>query len=51
VIAPAFVDEARGRGLRVYAWCRTRDISAAKVALIDGLVTDWPSVAAAMRDR
>jgi glycerophosphoryl diester phosphodiesterase len=51
VIAPAFVDEARGRGLRVYAWCRTRDISSAKVALLDGLVTDWPSVAVAMRDR
>ncbi len=51
VIAPAFVDEARGRGLRVYAWCKTRDISPAKLALLDGLVTDWPSVAVAMRDR
>jgi glycerophosphoryl diester phosphodiesterase len=51
VIAPAFVDEARGRGLRVYAWCKTRDISSAKVAMLDGLVTDWPSVAVTMRDR
>ena len=52
VIAPAFVDEAgRGRELRVYAWCKVRDISSAKVALLDGLVADWPSVAVAIRDR
>jgi glycerophosphoryl diester phosphodiesterase len=48
VIAPSFVDEARERGLRVYAWCKTRDISPAKLALLDGLVTDWPSIARAM---
>ena len=51
VIAPTFVDEARRRGLRVYAWCKTRDISPAKLAMLDGLVTDWPSVAVAMLDR
>lgn len=42
VIEPGFVDEARRRGLRVYAWCQSRDIDAGKVALLDGLVTDWP---------
>jgi len=51
VIAPAFVDEARARGVRVYAWCKTRDVSPAKLALLDGLVTDWPSVVVAMLDR
>lgn len=51
VIAPTFVDEARRRDLRVYAWCKTRDISPAKLEMLDGLVTDWPSVAVAMLDR
>jgi glycerophosphoryl diester phosphodiesterase len=51
VIAPAFLDEARRRGLRVYSWCKTRDISPAKLAMLDGLVTDWPSMAVAMLDR
>jgi uncharacterized lipoprotein YddW (UPF0748 family) len=48
VVAPSFVDEARARGLRVYAWCKTPDVAPAKLALLDGIVTDWPSVARAM---
>ena len=48
VITPRFVDEARGHGLRVYAWCKTRDISPAKAASLDGLVTDWPAAARAL---
>jgi glycerophosphoryl diester phosphodiesterase len=48
VIAPSFVHDAGARGLRVYAWCKTPDIAPAKLALLDGLVTDWPSAARAM---
>lgn len=51
VIIPAFVDEARSRGLRVYAWCKTSRIDAGKVALLDGVVTDWPATARAFVDR
>jgi glycerophosphoryl diester phosphodiesterase len=45
VIAPTFVDAARGRGLQVYAWCKTPTITTTKLALLDGLVTDWPAEA------
>ena len=48
VIAQPLVDEAHRRGLRVYAWCKTREISASKAVLLDGLVTDWPLVARAV---
>ena len=50
LIAPSFVDDARARGLRVYAWCKTRDIAPSKVTLIDGLVTDWPATARTLLD-
>jgi glycerophosphoryl diester phosphodiesterase len=50
VIAPRFVDEARERGLRVYAWCKTRAIEPAKATLLDGLVTDWPGAARVVLD-
>jgi glycerophosphoryl diester phosphodiesterase len=50
VITPGFVDEARARGLRVYAWCKTRAIAPTKVALLDGLVTDWPVAARSVVD-
>lgn len=45
VVASSFVEDARGRGLQVYAWCKTRQIPSGKVALLDGLVTDWPAIA------
>jgi len=47
VIAQSFVDDVHRRGLRVYAWCKTREIPASKARLLDGLVTDWPRVARA----
>jgi glycerophosphoryl diester phosphodiesterase len=50
VITPGFVDEARSRGLLVYAWCKTRNIDPAKLALLDGVVTDWPSAARVLID-
>lgn len=49
-VTPAFVAEARARGLRVYAWCRTREIDPARLALLDGVVTDWPEAARAALD-
>jgi glycerophosphoryl diester phosphodiesterase len=48
VVTRSFVDEARARDLRVYAWCKTSAIAPARLALLDGIVTDWPSVARAM---
>ncbi len=30
-------------GLRLYAWCKRERIDLDKLALIDGLVTDWPA--------
>ena len=48
VITRSFVDDARARDLRVYAWCKTSAIAPARLALLDGIVTDWPSVARAM---
>jgi glycerophosphoryl diester phosphodiesterase len=47
-VTPEFVDDARRRGLRVYAWCKSRRIDAPKVALLDGVVTDWPVAARAV---
>jgi glycerophosphoryl diester phosphodiesterase len=34
-------------GLVLYAWCKARPIDAHKLALLDGLVTDWPRQARA----
>jgi glycerophosphoryl diester phosphodiesterase len=51
VITPQFVDQVRSRGLLVYAWCKTRRIDAAKVALLDGVVSDWPVAARAAVER
>ena len=48
VITPSFVNEARARDLRVYAWCKTPAIAPTRLALLDGIVTDWPAVARAM---
>lgn len=50
VVTPSFVDDVRGRGLRVYSWCKTREPALAKVSLLDGLVTDWPAAARRLLD-
>jgi glycerophosphoryl diester phosphodiesterase len=39
-----FVDRARDRGLRVYSWCKRPTFDAAKLELLDGVVTDWPAL-------
>jgi glycerophosphoryl diester phosphodiesterase len=51
IVSRAFVDEARSRGLRVYAWCKTARIDERKLVLLDGVVTDWPVAARSLLDR
>jgi glycerophosphoryl diester phosphodiesterase len=41
-VTPEFVEQARTLGLRVYSWCRTNVVPAATLALLDGVVSDWP---------
>ena len=43
-ITREFVDRARDRGLRVYSWCKRPTFEAAKLELLDGVVTDWPAL-------
>lgn len=38
----SFALYVRGRGLRLYSWCRSRGAHAEKVHLLDALITDWP---------
>ena len=48
-VTPAFLDDARGRGLRVYCWIQQLDRHEQLLALgLDGVVTDWPGEARAM---
>lgn len=44
-VSPDLAERCRERDLRLYAWCKTRSIDLVKLALLDGLVTDWPAVA------
>ena len=37
-------------GIHLYAWCKKESIDAAKLALLDGVVTDWPRTARALVD-
>ena len=46
VVDSAMLDEAHGRGLRVYSWCQWFDRHQEKAGLpLDGVVTDWPAEA------
>lgn len=36
-------ERCRARDLRLYAWCKRERIDPDKLALLDGLVTDWPT--------
>ena len=43
-VTPAFLGEARRRGLRVYCWIQQLDRHEELLALgLDGVVTDWPA--------
>jgi len=47
-VTPEFAAEARGDGLRLYSYCRTREVPADTLALLDGVVTDWPDAVRAL---
>ena len=50
VITPEFVQEAKSRGLMVYAMAQNVETQAEKIAAgLDGVVTDWPEEALAVR--
>lgn len=38
-------ERCRREGIRLYAWCRRESIDTDKLALLDGVVTDWPAAA------
>jgi glycerophosphoryl diester phosphodiesterase len=38
-----FAARARGHGLILYSWCQTPPTDLDRLALIDGVVTDWPA--------
>lgn len=41
-VTPELAERCHERGIRLYAWCKTRSIDPRTVVLLDGLVTDWP---------
>jgi glycerophosphoryl diester phosphodiesterase len=47
-ITPTFVERAHLLGLAVYSWWRSPCVPSDKLALLDGLVTDWPAEARAL---
>lgn len=49
-LTPDLAAEVRRRGLRLYSWCRTPDPDAARLRLVDGVLTDWPDVSRAAVD-
>lgn len=49
-ISPQFVAEAQGRGFKVYAMAQNEESQASKLAAgLDGIVTNWPEEALAVR--
>lgn len=50
-LTEGFVADARERQLSVYAWFQTPEPSAARLAHVDGVVTDWPTQLRTQLDR
>lgn len=44
-ISPGLAEACSRRGLSLYAWCKRERIETDKLALLRGIVTDWPLVA------
>jgi glycerophosphoryl diester phosphodiesterase len=44
-VTPALADAARTKGLRLFAMARHVETQSAKLAMLDGVVTDWPAEA------
>ena len=49
-VTPELVSEVRDLGLRLYARCARADLVPARLAGLDGVVTDWPEEARAVLD-
>jgi glycerophosphoryl diester phosphodiesterase len=46
-ISPGLAETCSRRGLSLYAWCKRERIEADKLAVLRGVVTDWPAAARA----
>ena len=42
-VTPTVATRCQAESLSLYSWCRTPDMDSSKLALLDGLVTDWPA--------
>ncbi|MDH5237357.1 MAG: hypothetical protein OEW85_07035, partial [Acidimicrobiia bacterium] len=42
-LGPELAQRCHDADLRLYAWCKTEAVEPEKLALLDGLVTDWPA--------
>ena len=49
-VTPALAERCVRDQIKLYAWCRTESIDTRKLALLDGVVTDWPEAATAAID-
>lgn len=43
-VGPSLRKRCDDLGLTLYAWCKSEQIEADKLELLDGLVTDWPAI-------
>ena len=41
-VTPDFAAQVHRAGVRLYSWCRTKAVPADTLAVLDGVVTDWP---------
>jgi glycerophosphoryl diester phosphodiesterase len=41
----ALAERCAAAGIKLYAWCRKETVELERLALLDGIVTDWPSAA------
>jgi glycerophosphoryl diester phosphodiesterase len=46
-VTPKLAERCQTDGLRLYAWCKPKSIDPSRLALLDGLVTNWPDLGAA----
>ena len=46
-VSPGLAEACSSHGLSLYAWCKRERIQADKLALLSGVVTDWPVAARA----
>lgn len=49
-VTAGLAERCREAGIRLYAWCKNESIDEDKLALLDGVVTDWPGAARALVD-